>query len=290
MAQRMLSMMEPPETSWSPGAPFPVRKSFCGKNYHRIYQTQLAAIVFFSLTFPENSRTIRCNILTKGGDVTLQFLKKAIPWFLAAAAFAGLSWCLARLITPRQLQLFLDGLGPLAAAGYIALFAVLPAFFFPVAVLALAGGLLFGLVRGSIYTFLGAIINCSLMFLLARYIGREKIRGLVQRKLPVQWQKRLEGLGGKEGALLLVILRLIPAVPYNLINYAFGLTEMRLSSYLLFSAIGIIPGTLAFINIGDKALDPGSPDFWIALGLLLALLVITALLGKKLYPKETEHE
>ena len=178
----------------------------------------------------------------------------------------------------------------MAAVCYIGLFTLLPAFFFPVAVLALAGGLLFGLVRGSIYTFAGAILNCALMFLLARYAGREKIRALVRKKLPQPWQRRLEGLGGREGALLLVILRLIPAVPYNLINYAFGLTEMKLSVYLIFSAIGIIPGTLAFINIGDKALDPASPNFWIAIGLLITLLAVTALLGRKLYPKEKEHE
>ena len=178
----------------------------------------------------------------------------------------------------------------MAAVCYIGLFTLLPAFFFPVAVLALAGGLLFGLLRGSIYTFVGALLNCALMFLLARYVGREKIRALIQKKLPQPWQRRLEGLGGREGALLLVILRLIPAVPYNLINYAFGLTEMKLSVYLIFSAIGIIPGTLAFINIGDKALDPASPDFWIAIGLLIALLAVTALLGRKLYPKEKEHE
>ena len=178
----------------------------------------------------------------------------------------------------------------MAAVCYIGLFTLLPAFFFPVAVLALAGGLLFGLVRGSIYTFVGALLNCALMFLLARYVGREKIRALIQKKLPHPWQRRLEGLGGREGALLLVILRLIPAVPYNLINYAFGLTEMKLSTYLIFSAIGIIPGTLAFINIGDKALDPASQDFWIAIGLLIALLAVTALLGRKLYPKEKEHE
>lgn len=178
----------------------------------------------------------------------------------------------------------------MAAVCYIGLFTLLPAFFFPVAVLALAGGLLFGLVRGSIYTFVGALLNCALMFLLARYVGREKIRALVRKKLPQPWQRRLEGLGGREGALLLVILRLIPAVPYNLINYAFGLTEMKLSTYLIFSAIGIIPGTLAFINIGDKALDPASPDFLISIGLLIALLAVTALLGRKLYPKEKEHE
>ena len=217
-------------------------------------------------------------------------IKKKLPAVVLCAAFVLVSWYAATVVTPEQLQRALEGLGPLAAVGYIGVFAILPAFFFPVAVLALAGGLLFGLLWGSIYTFIGAILNCALMFLLSRYIGREKIRCLVQRKLPAQWQKRLEGLGGKDGALLLVILRLIPAVPYNLINYAFGLTDMKLSTYLLFSAVGIIPGTLAFINIGDKALSPGSPDFWIALGLLGLLLAVTALLGKKCFPKEKEHE
>lgn len=209
---------------------------------------------------------------------------------MAASAFLLLSWYLGTLVTPQRIQQLLSGLGPLAAVGYIALFTILPAFFFPVAVLALAGGVLFGLGLGSVYTFAGAMLNCSLMFLMARYLGREKIQALVRRKLPVQWQSRLETLTGKNGALLLVVLRLIPAVPYNLINYAFGLTEMSLGTYLWASAIGIIPGTLAFINIGDKVLDPASPDFWIAVGLLGLLLAATALLGKKLFPKEKEYE
>lgn len=220
---------------------------------------------------------------------TRKFLKTGIPWLLAGLAFAAASWYLTKVVTPQQLQSTLEGLGPLAALAYIVLFTVLPAFFFPVAVLALAGGLLFGLLWGSIYTFVGAMLNCGLMFCMARYVGREKVQALVQRKLPPQWQRRLDGLGGKKGALLLIVLRLIPAVPYNLINYAFGLTEMHLTVYLLCSAIGIVPGTLAFINIGDKAMDPGSVDFWIAIGLLAALLLVTALLGKRLFPKEKEH-
>lgn len=184
--------------------------------------------------------------------------------------------------------------GDLAPVIYMLLFYVLPAFFFPVAVLAFAGGLLFGLLWGSVYTFIGAVINCALMFFLARRIGREKIRALVQRKLPSVWQARLKKAGGRKGFLLLIILRLIPAVPYNLINYAFGLTEMPFAAYVLGSAIGIIPGTLIFINIGDKALDVTSPSFWIALGLLvLLLLVVTAFMSKKLFPnndKDTNGE
>ena len=95
--------------------------------------------------------------------------------------------------------------------------------------------------------------------------------------------------------VLLVILRLIPAVPYNLINYTFGLTSMSLGTYLAASAIGIIPGTVVFINIGDKALDPASPGFWLALGLLALLLAGTAWLGRRLFPagednKKGEHK
>ena len=73
-------------------------------------------------------------------------------------------------------------------------------------------------------------------------------------------------------------------MPYNLINYAFGLTGMGYPAYILASSLGIIPGTFAFINIGDKSMDITSPGFWIAIGLLLLLLAVTALLGKRIFP------
>ena len=188
-----------------------------------------------------------------------------------------------------DLQARLAALGPWAPAGYILLFTLLPVVFFPVAVLALAGGLLFGLVRGSICTFLGAMLNCALMFLLSRRLGRERVERYIRQTLPPVWQARLRRAGGEQGFWLLVVLRLIPAVPYNLINYAFGLTGMGLPQYLLASAVGIIPGTLVFINIGDKALDPSAPAFWLAIGLLVLLLAATALLGRRLFPDTTEN-
>ena len=215
----------------------------------------------------------------------MKILKKLVP-ILLLGLLLGLCLWLGSLVTPQQLQEAVSRYGNWAALAYIGLFALLPAFFFPVAVLALAGGLLFGLWWGSLYTFLGAILNCTLMFLLARYAGREQVEQLMKRKLSPLWQNRLQSLNSSGGFLLLVILRLIPAVPYNLINYAFGLTAMSYRTYILASAIGIVPGTLAFINIGDKALDITSPDFWIAIGLLGTLLAVTALLGKKLFPKK----
>lgn len=210
--------------------------------------------------------------------------KKTAVLLVLLIALAALTWKLSTWLTPQQLQQALQQTGGWAPVLYIGLFVLLPAFFFPVAVLALAGGLLFGLWWGSVYTFIGAVLNCAMMFLLARYVGRSQVQRLVEQKLSPQWQRRLQMADGKEGFLLLIILRLIPAVPYNLINYTFGLTGISFSSYLLASAIGIIPGTFAFINIGDKTLEAGSPSFWIAIGLLVLLLVVTGLLGKQLVP------
>lgn len=210
--------------------------------------------------------------------------KKTAVLLVLLIALAALTWKLSTWLTPQQLQQALQQTGGWAPVLYIGLFILLPTFFFPVAVLALAGGLLFGLWWGSVYTFIGAVLNCAMMFLLARYVGRSQVQRLVEQKLSPQWQRRLQMADGKEGFLLLIILRLIPAVPYNLINYTFGLTGISFSSYLLASAIGIIPGTFAFINIGDKTLEAGSPSFWISIGLLVLLLVVTGLLGKKLFP------
>ena len=217
----------------------------------------------------------------------MKIRKNLVP-ILLLGLLIGLCLWLGSLVTPQQLQEAVSRCENWAALAYIGLFALLPAFFFPVAVLALAGGLLFGLWWGSLYTFLGAILNCTLMFLLARYVGRDKVEQLIQSKLSPVWQQRLSGLNSGHGFLLLIVLRLIPAVPYNLINYAFGLTAMSYRTYILASAIGIVPGTLAFINIGDKALDVTSPDFWIAIGLLGLLLAVTALLGKKLFPTNNQ--
>lgn len=227
-----------------------------------------------------------CGILHNGGSMKI---RKMLLLLLIFGALAALSIWAGSMVTPQQLQMAISRCGSWAAIAYIGLFALLPAFFFPVAVLALAGGLLFGLWWGSVYTFIGAILNCTLMFLIARYAGREKVEALIQKKLSPSWQQRLQNLNSGGGFMLLVILRLIPAVPYNLINYAFGLTAMPWRTYIIGSAIGIVPGTLAFINIGDKALDITSPDFWIAVGLLGALLLITGFLGKKYFPQNQKN-
>lgn len=244
----------------------------------------------FHQTLPYNRQKQALTV----GDIMKRYRLPAAA-LLGVLAVIALYGLIFSRVSAQDIRDSLAGLGSWAPAAYVGLFVLLPAMFFPVAVLALAGGLLFGLCAGSAYTFLGAMLNCALMFLLSRYVGRETVRRYVERKLSPRWRARLERAGGREGFVLLVILRLIPAVPYNLINYTFGLTSMSLGTYLAASSIGIIPGTVVFINIGDKALDPASPDFWLALCLLALLLAGTAWLGRRLFPagednKKGEHK
>lgn len=214
---------------------------------------------------------------------TILFLAAAgIVTLLPVFAFSGTS--------SQQIQSLLSPFGIFAPLAYIAAFALLPVVFFPVAILAVAGGLLFGLKLGSVYTLIGAAVNCALMFLLSRSVGRKKVQMLVDRRVSPVWRARLAHSSGKSGFFLLILLRLIPAVPYGLINYAFGLSDMRFLPYLLASVIGIIPGTLVFINLGDQVLNLASPSFWIAISLLFALFAVTFFLGRLFFPKENRKD
>ena len=64
---------------------------------------------------------------------------------------------------------------------------------------------------------------------------------------------------------------------------------MRFWPYMIASVLGIIPGTIVFLNLGDKALDPASPSFWLAVALLIALFAGTFLMGKKLFPNSNRN-
>jgi dedA family protein len=218
----------------------------------------------------------------------LDSMKK--KWILVSITVAAVLayWLLFSGISADELDTFIRGFGPWAPLAYVAAFTVLPAFFFPVAVLALAGGLLFGFWAGAAYTFLGAVLNCTLMFFLARRLGKKQVERMLRSRLGERADRIFSFLEGRRGFLFLVLLRLIPAFPYNLINYAYGLSAMDYKTYILASAIGIIPGTFAFINIGDHMLDLSSPGFWTSLGLMALLLFVTAALGKFLFPNNAK--
>ncbi len=170
--------------------------------------------------------------------------------------------------------------GKFAPLVYILMFTVLPIFFFPVPVLALAGGIAFGLIDGTIYTLIGAGMNCMIMFLLARYTARDYIKNLVERNLG-ETGKNILNSSERRGFFYIFLLRLIPLVPYNIINYGAGLTNMKFRDYMLASVLGIIPGTVVFLNLGDKSDNIYSKDFFIACVFMVLLIVLSTWGAKK---------
>jgi len=187
-----------------------------------------------------------------------------------------------RGLTPEILRNYIGGFGYLAPFIYILCFTMLPIAFFPVPILALAAGLLFGFLPGTIYTLIGAVLNSAIMFLMAKVLAKDAVTNLLQRKLPENWSSFLFNLDEKKGFGIIFILRLIPAMPYNLINYGAGLTSIKFSSYMLATILGILPGTLVFLNIGNQALNIHNPAFMVSIILLILLTIFSLILGKRL--------
>lgn len=196
----------------------------------------------------------------------------------------GLSIFIIRLISLEDIRRWVQESGRFGPLIYILLFSILPIFFFPVPALALGGGVLFGLVEGTIYTVIGATINSGIMFYMSRYLGRNFFRDFIRKKMKPSIQEKFLTKDQRILTGMFFFFRLVPLISYEVINYLSGLTEIKFLPYILSSILGIIPGTLVYLNVGDKALDLGSSDFWLAIFLLL-LLTLVSFIALRIYMK-----
>lgn len=179
----------------------------------------------------------------------------------------------------------LSGYPDTAPLIYIILLIILPIFFFPMPILVLPAGLIFGLINGTFYTLIGTFINSFIMFKLGAYIGKERAVKLINKIKSPKIKASLMTDDQKKIMVIFLILRLIPLVSYNIINYIAGLTNIRLINHLIVTSIGILPGTIAFINVGDKLADISSPKFTISI-ILLILLILSSMLILRRYIKD----
>jgi len=174
-------------------------------------------------------------------------------WKVAAALILGAGVVfLARQgadLVPRALDA-VRGLGPWAAMAFIAFYAVATVAWVPGSVLTLASGAIFGLARGTLFTLAGATLGATMAFLVSRHLAR----GALERRIGAD--PRLAAMDeavGREGPRLIFLLRLSPAFPFTLMNYALGLTAVRLRDYVLASAVGMAPGTFMYVYAGFAA-------------------------------------
>jgi uncharacterized membrane protein YdjX (TVP38/TMEM64 family) len=209
---------------------------------------------------------------------------------IAAAALAVVALVLAGRALGGELERFAEGvarLGAWAPVGFIAGYVLATVLLAPASVLTLAAGAVFGLAHGIAYVFVGAMAGAAAAFLVARHLAR----GAVERRLAGSPRvAAIDRAVARDGRRIVLLLRLTPVVPFNLLNYALGLSRISFGDYLV-ASLGILPGTIVYVYYGTllrsvAELSAGVPGergwpYYALLGLgLVATIVVTAVIAR----------
>ncbi|MDN5850376.1 MAG: TVP38/TMEM64 family protein [Nitrococcus sp.] len=196
--------------------------------------------------------------------------------FMLLLLLAAAAWALAHreTLSVEALRGHLHAFGALAPLVYMASYSIATVLFLPGSVFTLAGGVLFGPWLGALYALIGATVGASAAFLIARYLAS----GWVARRVRGGLRRLIEGVE-QEGWRFVAFVRLVPVFPFNLLNYALGLTRIPTVQYAVASFVCMAPGALAYAWIGHagaKAVAGGA-------GTIRAMLVALALLACLLF-------
>jgi uncharacterized membrane protein YdjX (TVP38/TMEM64 family) len=186
-----------------------------------------------------------------------------------------------RLENVPKIKAWVAGFGKIAPLIYIGLYLVSTVFFLPGSPVTVLAGFVFGPLWGVFYASVASIISVSVAFLIARYVARDLVEGWVKDN--AQFRKIDEQVE-EQGWRILMFTRLVPIFPFNLQNYAYGLTSIRFSTYVLVSAIFMLPGTAVFVQLGG-AFVSGEGNIWktlLYLGVAGVLMLLLSLIPKLL--------
>jgi uncharacterized membrane protein YdjX (TVP38/TMEM64 family) len=177
-------------------------------------------------------------------------------------------------------------LGPWGPLAFILLYAIAPPLFVPGFPLTLAGGALFGPVWGTLYSLVGATSGATLAFYIARYLASDWVE---QRTKGIA--KRLKEGVEQEGWRFVAFTRLVPLFPFNLLNYAFGLTKIKPSHYIVTSFFAMLPGAAAYSFIGYAGRESavGGEGLVFKIGAALGLLVFVSMLPRFVRRMRGQH-
>lgn len=193
---------------------------------------------------------------------------------------------------------WVQGLGTWGALAFVVGYAIAAVAFVPGSILTLAGGAIFGLFWGTVLVFVAATLGSVLAFLTARYLARPAVERRLGRD---ERLGKIDRAVESQGLKMVLLLRLSPVFPFTLLNYALGLTRVRLRDYLL-ASVGMLPGTLLYVYYGKAAGDVATlvssgprhgPAYYamLAVGLIatLAATVVITRLARRELARGTEH-
>ncbi len=171
---------------------------------------------------------------------------------LAIAALAGLYFFGSTVggYIP-QFNEWVKGLGFWGPLVFMVAYALAVVAFVPASLLTLAAGAIFGVVAGTAYVFVAATVGATLAFLVARYVARPAVESRLEGNDSFS---SIDQAVGEQGRKIVFLLRLSPVFPFNLLNYALGLTRVSLADYFV-ASVGMLPGTLLYVYSGKVAGD-----------------------------------
>ncbi|WP_034551976.1 TVP38/TMEM64 family protein [Carnobacterium funditum] len=168
-------------------------------------------------------------------------------------------------------------LGVIAPFVYVFFYSVRPLILFPASVLSLAGGLAFGPLYGTLLTLTGASIGAYLSFLVSRKVGSKWI----EKKGGHRVLKLKDSLEQK-GFIVVLVMRLVPLFPFDLVSYTAGLSKIKTRDFMLATVLGMIPGTFVYTFLGANALSSNMGRVALAGGLFIVITLIPTLFQKKI--------
>jgi uncharacterized membrane protein YdjX (TVP38/TMEM64 family) len=214
------------------------------------------------------------------------WVKLALLVALVACGFMLVRWTgAAEYATIANLRALREQAGALAPLGFVLAYVVGAVVAFPAVILSLAGGLMFGTLAGGLLILVGASIGAVLAFVISRRAGRATVERLTARGAVGRLDASISG----SGASAVIFTRLVPVLPYNVLNYVWGLTGVSLRDYVVGTVVGMAPASFVYANIGgaiSRSLGPETSlaaldyaklvnrDILTAFGLLGLLVVV----------------
>jgi len=202
-------------------------------------------------------------------------------WVLYATAAIAIVLALIYLHVQDLLKAALDWIGKLGPWGpviFVCLYVVATVFFIPGSVLTLGAGAVFGVALGCVLVSISATLGATAAFLVGRYLARDAIARKIEKN---EKFATIDRAVANEGWKIVLLTRLSPVFPFTLLNYAFGLTRVKLSHYVLASWIGMMPGTVMYVYLGSLVnVGAGqrqrTTGEWVLYGVgLLATVIVT---------------
>jgi uncharacterized membrane protein YdjX (TVP38/TMEM64 family) len=178
-----------------------------------------------------------------------------------------------------DLRAWIGGLGSWGPLVFVLIYIIAVVLALPGSAITIAGAALFGSVWGVVLVSIASTIGASIGFLISRYLARDFI---VRKFSQNEKFQKLDHLTKEHGAIIVAITRLVPLFPFNFLNYGFGLTGVRFRTYVFWSWLCMLPGTVLYV-VGTDAIIRGLTEGRIPWSLVIVILIVVIVLTFLVY-------